>query len=139
MHMSRPMGAALIRVRFHTICSHEPLAVRGDLIRILNKLINRRDKFDAIMIETTGLANPAPVIQTFFVDGRHLACRGGERGILIPLSNASPPSEDIKEACVLDAVLCVVDSKHVTLHLDDVKPEGVVNEAGERREGCGSR
>jgi G3E family GTPase len=37
--------------------------VRGDLIRILNKLLKRRNKFDAIMIETTGLANPAPVIQ----------------------------------------------------------------------------
>ena len=46
------------------------ISVRGDLIRILNKLIKRRNKFDAIMIETTGLANPAPVIQTFFVDGR---------------------------------------------------------------------
>jgi hypothetical protein len=39
------------------------LAVRGDLIRILNKLLKRKSKFDAIMIETTGLANPAPVIQ----------------------------------------------------------------------------
>ncbi|KIZ07164.1 Putative metal chaperone yciC [Monoraphidium neglectum] len=38
--------------------------VRGDLIRILNKLLRRRNKFDYIMIETTGLANPAPVIQT---------------------------------------------------------------------------
>jgi G3E family GTPase len=37
--------------------------VRGDLIRILNKLLRRRNKFDYIMIETTGLANPAPVIQ----------------------------------------------------------------------------
>jgi G3E family GTPase len=79
--------------------------VRGDLIRILNKLLKRRGKLDAIMIETTGLANPAPVIQTFFVD------------------------EDIKEACVLDAVLTVVDTKHITQHLDEVKPEGVVNEA----------
>jgi hypothetical protein len=40
-----------------------PAAVRGDLIRILNKLLKRKSKFDAIMIETTGLANPAPVIQ----------------------------------------------------------------------------
>ena len=55
--------------------------------------------------ETTGLANPAPVIQTFFVD------------------------DNIKDACVLDAVLTVVDAKHVTQHLDDQKPEGVVNEA----------
>ncbi|KAG2428246.1 hypothetical protein HYH02_014428 [Chlamydomonas schloesseri] len=79
--------------------------VRGDLIRILNKLIKRKGKFDAILIETTGLANPAPVIQTFFVD------------------------DDIKDACLLDAVLTVVDAKHVSLHLDEEKPEGVVNEA----------
>lgn len=79
--------------------------VRGDLIRILNKLIKRKGKFDAIMIETTGLANPAPVIQTFFVD------------------------EDIKEACNLDAVLTVVDARHITQHLDEEKPDGVVNEA----------
>ena len=43
-------------------------AVRGDLIRILGKLMKRKNKFDAIMIETTGLADPAPVAQTFFVD-----------------------------------------------------------------------
>mmetsp|Transcript_35574 Transcript_35574/g.105140 ORF Transcript_35574/g.105140 Transcript_35574/m.105140 type:complete len:380 (-) Transcript_35574:266-1405(-) len=79
--------------------------VRGDLIRILNKLLKRKNKYDAIMIETTGLANPAPVIQTFFVD------------------------EDVREACILDAVLTVVDAKHVTQHLDEVKPDGVINEA----------
>lgn len=54
-------------------------AVRGDLIRILNKLLKRKEMFDAILIETTGLADPAPVIQTFFMD------------------------EEIKDACVLDA------------------------------------
>src|SRR6266403_2432370 len=42
--------------------------VRGDLIRILGNLITRRDKFDRIVLETTGLANPGPVAQTFFVD-----------------------------------------------------------------------
>jgi G3E family GTPase len=42
--------------------------VRGDLIRILGNLIARRDKFDRIVLETTGLANPGPVAQTFFVD-----------------------------------------------------------------------
>src|SRR6202022_2208747 len=42
--------------------------VRGDLIRILGNLMRRRDKFDYILIETTGLADPAPVVQTFFVD-----------------------------------------------------------------------
>ena len=42
--------------------------VRGDLIRILGNLMRRKDKFDQILIETTGLADPAPVAQTFFVD-----------------------------------------------------------------------
>ncbi|MEW5316345.1 MAG: hypothetical protein WDW38_007724 [Sanguina aurantia] len=79
--------------------------VRGDLIRILNKLLKRKQMFDAILIETTGLADPAPVIQTFFMD------------------------EEIKEACVLDAVLTVVDTKHIMQHLDEEKPGDVVNEA----------
>jgi G3E family GTPase len=38
--------------------------------------------------------------------------------------------DDLKESCQLDAVLCMVDAKHITQHLDDVKPEDVVNEAG---------
>src|ERR1700741_3121334 len=42
--------------------------VRGDLIRILGNLMKRKERFDYIMIETTGLADPAPVAQTFFVD-----------------------------------------------------------------------
>jgi G3E family GTPase len=42
--------------------------VRGDLIRIIGNLMKRRDKFDHLVIETTGLADPAPVIQTFFMD-----------------------------------------------------------------------
>src|SRR6187397_1992884 len=42
--------------------------VRGDLIRILGSLMKRRDRFDSILIETTGLADPSPVAQTFFVD-----------------------------------------------------------------------
>src|ERR1700681_2952680 len=42
--------------------------VRGDLIRILESLLCRRERFDYILIETTGLADPAPVLQTFFVD-----------------------------------------------------------------------
>lgn len=79
--------------------------VRGDLIRILGKLLRRRNKFDYIMIETTGLANPAPVIQTFFVD------------------------DDLKEATRLDAVVTVCDAKHLLQHLDEEKPADVVNEA----------
>ena len=68
--------------------------VRGDLIRIIEKLMRRRDKFDHLVIETTGLADPAPVIQTFFVD------------------------EDIQMQAHLDAVVTVVDAKHIQLHWD---------------------
>jgi G3E family GTPase len=42
--------------------------VRGDLVRILDGLMRRKGKFDAIIVETTGLADPAPVAQTFFID-----------------------------------------------------------------------
>lgn len=68
--------------------------IRGDLIRTLNDLLRRPEHFDAIMIETTGLADPAPVIQSFFVD------------------------DDLKAKLTLDAILTVVDAKHVWLHFD---------------------
>jgi G3E family GTPase len=68
--------------------------VRGDLIRIIGNLMKRRDKFDHIVIETTGLADPAPVIQTFFVD------------------------EDMRDTLLLDAVVTVVDAKHIWQHWD---------------------
>jgi G3E family GTPase len=66
--------------------------VRGDLIRIIGNLMKRRDKFDHLVIETTGLADPAPVIQTFFVD------------------------EDMQDMLELDAVVTVVDAKHIWQH-----------------------
>jgi G3E family GTPase len=69
--------------------------VRGDLIRILGNLMRRRDRFDHILIETTGLADPAPVIQTFFVD------------------------DEVREQVALDALVTLVDAKHVGLHLDE--------------------
>jgi G3E family GTPase len=69
--------------------------VRGDLIRILGQLMKRRDKFDYVLIETTGLADPAPVAQTFFMD------------------------DEMREKLRLDAVVTLVDAKHVALHLDD--------------------
>ncbi|KST63403.1 CobW family GTP-binding protein [Mastigocoleus testarum] len=68
--------------------------VRGDLIRIVANLMKRRNKFDHLVIETTGLADPAPVIQTFFVD------------------------EDMREKLDLDAVVTVVDAKHIWQHWD---------------------
>lgn len=68
--------------------------VRGDLIRIIGNLMKRRDRFDHLVIETTGLADPAPVIQTFFVD------------------------EDMQGQIALDAVVTVVDAKHIHQHWD---------------------
>ncbi len=69
--------------------------VRGDLIRILGQLLKRKDRFDYILIETTGLADPGPVAQTFFSD------------------------EELKAAFRLDGIVTLVDSKHITLHIDD--------------------
>ena len=69
--------------------------VRGDLIRIIEGLMKRRDKFDAIIIETTGLADPAPVAQTFFVD------------------------DDVRARSMLDAIVTVVDARHLGLRLAD--------------------
>ncbi|MBI2931312.1 MAG: GTP-binding protein [Planctomycetes bacterium] len=68
--------------------------IRGDLIRTLNDLLRRQEHFNAVMIETTGLADPAPVVQSFFVD------------------------EDLKARLALDAVVAVVDAKHVWEHID---------------------
>jgi G3E family GTPase len=82
--------------------------VRGDLIRILGTLMKRRDKFDYILVETTGLADPAPVAQTFFVD------------------------EEIRAQLRLDAIVTVVDAKHLALHLFEEKDEGIENEAVEQ-------
>ena len=82
--------------------------VRGDLIRILGNLMKRKDRFDQIVIETTGLADPAPVAQTFFVD------------------------PDVSEQLRLDAIVTVVDAKHLIPHLDEEKPEGIENEAIEQ-------
>ncbi|MDA8049710.1 MAG: GTP-binding protein [Rhodospirillales bacterium] len=69
--------------------------VRGDLIRIVGGLMKRREKFDGIIIETTGLANPAPVAQTFFVD------------------------EGVRQKTRLDAIVTVVDAKHLPARLAD--------------------
>ena len=70
--------------------------VRGDLIRILEGLMRRKGKFDAIIVETTGLADPAPVAQTFFVD----AGRAGRRRRL-------------------DAIVTVADAKWLAARLKD--------------------
>ena len=69
--------------------------VRGDLVRILDGLMKRKGKFDAIIVETTGLADPAPVAQTFFVD------------------------EDVQKHARLDAVVTVADAKWLADRLKD--------------------
>jgi G3E family GTPase len=69
--------------------------VRGDLIRILGTLMKRKDRFDYIMIETTGLADPGPVAQTFFVD------------------------DDLRDKLALDGIVTVVDAKHIWERLED--------------------
>jgi G3E family GTPase len=69
--------------------------VRGDLIRIVGGLMKRRERLDGIIIETTGLANPAPVAQTFFVD------------------------DTVRARTRLDAIVTVVDAKHLPQRLSD--------------------
>lgn len=71
--------------------------VRGDLIRILNQLVKRRDKFDYVIVETTGLADPGPVAQTFFID------------------------DDLRDHFQLDAIVTLVDAKHAERHLEEVR------------------
>ena len=85
--------------------------VRQDLVVVLKKLAARVAsgvKLDGIIIETTGLADPAPVAQTFFVDA------------------------DVKEFARLDGIITLVDAKHIEKHLDEEKPEGAENEAVEQ-------
>ncbi len=69
--------------------------VRGDLIRVVQGLMKRKGTFDGIVIETTGLADPGPVAQTFFVD------------------------EEVRAKAKLDSVTTVVDAKHILLRLSD--------------------
>jgi G3E family GTPase len=69
--------------------------VRGDLIRVVEGLMRRPGRFDGIIVETTGLADPVPVAQTFFMD------------------------EDVRAKTELDAVVALVDAKHLPLRLKD--------------------
>ncbi len=69
--------------------------INGDLVRTLTELIARRSEFDYVIIETTGVANPAPVVQTFMVN------------------------EDIAEAFTLDAVVTTIDTKHIGQHIEN--------------------
>lgn len=94
----------LIEVMNGCICC----TVRGDLTAALKRLASKIKMFDAVIIETTGLADPAPVAQTFFVD------------------------EDVQKSYVLDGIITVVDAKHILERLREEKPEGVENESVEQ-------
>ena len=80
-------------------------SIRGDLVRTFGMLVSRRKTFDAIILETTGLADPSPIIFTFN-------------------SNAL-----VQDNFRIDSVVCLVDSKHIGIHLDEKKPDGNINEA----------
>ena len=95
---------SIIEVMNGCICC----TVRGDLTELLDKMYERIKDFDGVLIETTGLADPAPVAQTFFVDDR------------------------VVERYKLDGIITVVDAKHIIQHLDEEKPDDVENEAVEQ-------
>merc|ERR1719228_1645008 len=82
--------------------------VRGDLVTALKRLHDKVKLFDAVLIETTGMADPAPVAQTFFVD------------------------DEIQAKYRLDGIITVVDAAHIEPHLDEEKPEGAENESVEQ-------
>lgn len=102
--LSENIDEELIEVMNGCICC----TVRGDLVKALKNLYTKIDGFDGIIIETTGLADPAPVCQTFFID------------------------DDIQNMYYLDCIVTVVDAKYILDRLEDKKPEGVENEAVEQ-------
>lgn len=91
----------IIEVTNGCICCN----IRGDLVETLKKLYSKVKKFDGILIETTGLADPAPIVQTFFHD----------KGIMKHFR--------------LDGVVTVVDGKHILERLNEKRTEGTTNEA----------
>lgn len=95
----------VVEVKNGCICC----TVRGDLVKSLSNIYDKtKGKLDGVIIETTGLADPAPVCQSFFVE------------------------EAIAANFEIDAVLTVVDAKHIIQHLDEEKPKDVENEAVEQ-------
>ena len=102
--LSENVNEEVIEVMNGCICC----TVRGDLVEALKKLYEKVESFDGVIIETTGLADPAPVVQTFFID------------------------DGVSDKYKLDSVITLVDAKHIIPRLDEVKPEGVENEAVEQ-------
>lgn len=102
--LSENVGEEVIEVLNGCICC----TVRGDLVKSLKSLYAKIEQFDGVIIETTGLADPAPVVQTFFAD------------------------DDVRTKYKLDSVITVVDAHHIQARLSEEKPEGVENEAVEQ-------
>ncbi|HMM85271.1 GTP-binding protein [Azohydromonas sp.] len=82
--------------------------VREDLVQVLGKLLARRERFDHILVETSGLADPTPVAATFFMD------------------------HEVARQVRLDAIVTLVDAKHALAHLDDPRLDGADNQAVEQ-------
>ena len=80
-------------------------SVRSDLLEVIRKLINRDYQLDYIVLETSGLADPMPVAQVFFVD------------------------DPVLEHVTLDAIVALVDAAHIEQHLDDIRYDGIDNQA----------
>ena len=74
--------------------------LRGDLVRVASNLLKRPGRFDGIIIETTGLADPAPVVQTFYFD------------------------DLLRQHTRIDSVICVADARHLAGQLDDAPETG---------------
>eukprot|EP01026_Neomeris_dumetosa_P041723 TRINITY_DN3462_c0_g2_i1.p1 TRINITY_DN3462_c0_g2~~TRINITY_DN3462_c0_g2_i1.p1 ORF type:complete len:474 (-),score=64.13 TRINITY_DN3462_c0_g2_i1:192-1517(-) len=94
-------GESLMMLNNGCLCC----TMRDDLTQMLKDLYKRRNEFDHILIETTGMANPAPIISSFVVD------------------------EEVQAMMRLDGMVAVVDVKNINRHLNVPKPRGIVNEA----------
>ena len=104
--IKKNLDEEIIEVTNGCICC----SIRGDLVRALDNLYAKVDLhgIDGILLETTGLADPAPIIQTFF------------------------QNEDIQKKFRLDGVVTVIDAKHILERLAETKSDGAVNEAAEQ-------
>jgi len=104
--LSENVNEEVIEIMNGCICCK----VRGDLVAALKRLYEKVETFDGVIIETTGLADPAPVVQTFFAE-----TNDGE--------------ESLETMYKLDSVITVVDAKYILDRLDEEKAAGVDNEA----------
>lgn len=93
-HLVISTSEEIIEINSGCICCN----VRGDLINILNRMVQQEEEIDRIVIETTGMANPAPVIQTFLMD------------------------EQMAASFEIDSVITMVDAKHIWQHLQEEEP-----------------